>query len=114
VDIVNSEEVFEQAMPVKLYVSRDSGGHEWPPDHSHEAREAFSANNRLWMVFNVQEALFETVANLRRPSADFVIISELGLGLAPWLPDSLLRDAIEIAERWPSSYDEQFGELDQS
>ncbi|MBE9508760.1 MAG: FHA domain-containing protein [Chloroflexi bacterium] len=68
-------------MPVKIYVSRDSQGQPWPPDHSHEALAAIEIIKRLWLAFDHQETLYAVVANLHRPSADLVIISERGVGV---------------------------------
>jgi hypothetical protein len=69
-------------MPVKIYVSRDSEGRPWPPDYSHEALATVDIIKRLWSAFNHQGVLYAAVANLHRPSADLVLISEHGLGVA--------------------------------
>jgi len=67
---------------VKIYVSRDSAGQPWPPDYSHEVLATIDIIKRLWLAFNHhQENLYAIVANLHRPSADLVIISERGLGI---------------------------------
>jgi hypothetical protein len=68
-------------MPLKVYVSRDSQGRPWPPDHSHETLACLDIVRRLWLVFHSKSAPLAVVANLHRPSADFVIISQHGLGI---------------------------------
>jgi len=64
-----------------MYVRRDSKGQPCPPDYSHEATATIGIVKRLWLAFSRQEALYVVVANLHRPSADLVLISERGLGI---------------------------------
>ncbi len=68
-------------MPVKAYVSRDSAGRPWPPDHSHETTAAIELVRQLWLVFNHQPATYAILANLHQPNADLVIITERGIGV---------------------------------
>jgi hypothetical protein len=68
-------------MPVKVYVSRDSQGQPWSPDHEHEARSVIEIVKKLWLAFNSQKQLYAVAANLHRPSADLVILSERGIGI---------------------------------
>jgi hypothetical protein len=68
-------------MTVKVYVGRDSDGRPWPPDYSHEALATIDIIKRLWSAFDHHEELYAAVANLHRPSADLVVISERGVGI---------------------------------
>jgi hypothetical protein len=65
----------------KVYVGRDSDGRPWPPDYNHEALATIDVIKRLWSAFDSHEGLYAAVANLHRPSADLVVISERGLGI---------------------------------
>jgi len=64
-----------------MYVSRDSEGQPWPPDYSHETLATIDIIKRLWLAFSHQGALYVVAANLHRPSADLVLISERGVGV---------------------------------
>jgi len=68
-------------MSVKVYVGRDSQGQPWPPDYAHEARPDIDIVKRLWLAYNSQKLLYAVAANLHRPSADLVILSERGIGI---------------------------------
>jgi hypothetical protein len=68
-------------MTVKSYVSRDSEGRPWPPDHRHEALASMDIVKRLWLAFSHLEDLYSVVVNLHHPSADMVIISQRGIGV---------------------------------
>jgi len=68
-------------MPVRAYVSRDSAGRPWPPDHSHEATAAIELIKRLWLAFHHDSVMYCVVANLHHPSADLVVITETGFGV---------------------------------
>ena len=68
-------------MPVRVYVSRDSQGQPWSPDYEHEARSVIEIVKKLWLAFNSQKQLYAVAANLHRPSADLVILSERGIGI---------------------------------
>jgi hypothetical protein len=68
-------------MTVKIYVSKDSTGKEWGPDYSHEMEGIIELLQKLWMAYNHLPQLYAVVANLRQPSADFVLIAERGLGV---------------------------------
>ncbi len=68
-------------MPVKLYVSRDSEGRPWPPEHSFETAGCLEIVKRLWLAFHNKPVLYAVVSNLHIPSADLVVISERGLGV---------------------------------
>ncbi|MDP9316740.1 MAG: FHA domain-containing protein [Chloroflexota bacterium] len=68
-------------MPVKAYISRDQAGKPWPPIHEHEASAAIGLVQRLYEAVNHEPALYAVFANLQAPSADLVVLSELGLGV---------------------------------
>jgi hypothetical protein len=68
-------------MPVKSYVSRDSQGRPWPPDHKHEAQPLIEIVKKLWLAFDNQQELYALVVNLHRPSADLVLLSQRGIGV---------------------------------
>ena len=68
-------------MPISVYVSRDSEGHPWPPDHNQETLAVLAIVRQLWGLYHNQPSCYAIVANLHKPSADLVIISEHGLGV---------------------------------
>ena len=68
-------------MPVKFFVSKDPSGKEWPPDNSHETLAAIDICRRLWQAFESQEKLFVLLANLHRPNADIVLLTNHGIGI---------------------------------
>ncbi len=68
-------------MAVKLYVSRDAEGKPWPPDRSHEVLGAQEIARQLWSRFHHLSDVYVVVANVRFPSADMLIMSELGFGI---------------------------------
>lgn len=68
-------------MPIKAYVSRDSEGRPWPPDYDHEAPACIDVTKRLWKAFASQPTLYAVGMNLHQPSADFVTLSEHGIGV---------------------------------
>ncbi len=92
-------------MPVKLFVSRDSGGRQWAPDHAHEAQATQEIAQRLWGKLHHVDTLFLMLANLHEPSADLVIFTERGLGVIELKHHSgqitLDRDGTWCADRRP-------------
>lgn len=68
-------------MPVRFFVGRDSSGKEWPPDQKHEADSVLILAKLIWLSFNHLSNYFAVVSNLHKPSADYVIITERGLGV---------------------------------
>jgi len=68
-------------MTVKIYVARDIEGREWPPNTSHEAKACEWMLQKAWMEFQHLQELFVIIVNLQEPSADMVIIREIGLGV---------------------------------
>lgn len=68
-------------MTVKLFVSRDSEGRQWAPDHSHEAHATQTIAQHLWTKFHHIDTLYLMIANLHEPSADLVIFTERGMGV---------------------------------
>jgi len=68
-------------MPVRFFVGRDSSGREWPPDRKHEADSVLILAKLIWLSFNHLSNYFAIVSNLHTPSADYVIITERGLGV---------------------------------
>ncbi|HSH83348.1 MAG TPA: hypothetical protein VLA19_32855 [Herpetosiphonaceae bacterium] len=68
-------------MAVEAYVTRDPSGKPWPPVHEHEATGAIGLIQRLYEAFNHDPARYAVFANLHTPSADLVVLSELGLGV---------------------------------
>ena len=68
-------------MTLKIYVARDSKDREWPPNTPHEAEACEWMLQKAWMGFHHLEELFAIVVNLKKPSADMVVIRELGFGI---------------------------------
>jgi hypothetical protein len=68
-------------MPVTAYVARDPAGNPWPPVHEHEAAAAIGLIQRLHESLNHERPLYLVLANLQAPSADLVVLTELGLGV---------------------------------
>ena len=68
-------------MPLQIYVSRDSGGQPWPPDHEHEARATLDIVRSLHRAFDRQQVCYAVLSNLHQPSADLLVVSERGLGV---------------------------------
>ena len=68
-------------MPVKSFVTRDPQGQPWPPSNEHEATAAIGIIQRLYEALNHERGQYVVLANLHRPSADLVVLSELGLGV---------------------------------
>lgn len=69
-------------MTVKVFVSRDSEGRPWPPDYSHEVNACQAIVSDIYYRLNHHNQLYVIVANLHQPSADLVVITERGLGVA--------------------------------
>lgn len=68
-------------MPVFAYVSTDSSGRPWPPDHSHETLSAIELIKSLWSAFHHEPATYCVVSNLHHPNADLVLLTETGIGV---------------------------------
>jgi len=68
-------------MPVKIYVGRNSEGEPQPPDFTHEHLDFLSVTSKIWDKFHHLSSVYVVIANLQDPRADFVIISERGLGV---------------------------------
>src|SRR5215212_5891743 len=69
-------------MPVKAYITRDPSGNPWPPVHEHEATAVIGLIQRLHEALNHERAFYAVFANLQAPSADLVVLTEMGLGVA--------------------------------
>ncbi|MCG8353846.1 MAG: FHA domain-containing protein [Chloroflexales bacterium] len=69
-------------MPVKAYITRDPSGAPWPPVHEHEATAVIGLIQRLYEALNHEPAFYAVFANLQAPSADLVVLTEMGLGVA--------------------------------
>lgn len=69
-------------MPVKAYITRDPSGNPWPPVHEHEATAVIGLVQRLHEALNHERTFYAVFANLQAPSADLVVLTELGLGVA--------------------------------
>lgn len=69
-------------MPVKAYITRDPSGNPWPPVHEHEATAVIGLIQRLHEALNHERAFYAVFANLQAPSADMVVLTEMGLGVA--------------------------------
>lgn len=68
-------------MSVRAYVTRDHERNEWPPLHSHEATGAVTLIQRLYAKFADEPHPYIVIANVHQPSADLVVITELGVGV---------------------------------
>ena len=68
-------------MAVKAYITRDPQGNPWPPVHEHEARGVIGLIQRLHEALNHEKTMYSIFANLQSPSADLIVVSELGLGV---------------------------------
>lgn len=68
-------------MPVKAYITRDPSGNPWPPVHEHEATAVIGLIQRLHEALNHERAFYAVLANLQAPSADLVVLTEMGLGV---------------------------------
>lgn len=69
-------------MTVKIYVSKDSDGKEWGPDYAHEMEGVIDLLRRLWAAYHHLPQTYAVVVNLHKPAhADFVLISEHGIGI---------------------------------
>lgn len=68
-------------MPLKIYVARDAKDREWPPNMPHEAEACEWMLQKAWMEFQHLPESFAVIVNLKDPSADMVVIREIGLGV---------------------------------
>jgi hypothetical protein len=69
-------------MAVKAYITRDPSGNPWPPVHEHEATAVIGLIQRLHEALNHERGFYAVFANLQAPSADLVVLTEMGLGVA--------------------------------
>jgi hypothetical protein len=69
-------------MTVKSYITRDPSGNPWPPVHEHEATAVIGLIQRLHEALNHERTFYAIFANLQAPSADLVVLTEMGLGVA--------------------------------
>ena len=69
-------------MPVKAYITRDPSGNPWPPVHEHEATAVIGLIQRLHEALNHERVFYAVFANLQAPSADLVVLTEMGIGVA--------------------------------
>lgn len=89
-------------MTVKLYVSRDSEGRQWGPDHAHEAQAAQEIVQRVWTKLHHTDTVYALLANLHQPQADLAVISENGVGVIE-LKHSAGRIAISSDSSWTAN-----------
>jgi hypothetical protein len=68
-------------MPVTAYITRDPSGNPWPPVHGHEANAVIGLVQRLYEAFNHERTSYAVLANLQAPSADVLVLTELGVGV---------------------------------
>ncbi len=67
-------------MPVKAFVRRDAK-QDLPPVHSSETAGALSLLQRLYASFRDELQEYVVIANLDKPQADLVVLTELGVGI---------------------------------
>jgi hypothetical protein len=69
-------------MTVQIYVSKDSQGRERGPEQTHEMAGVIDLLRRLWAAYHHLPQLYAVVVDLQHPaSADFVVLTEHGLGI---------------------------------
>jgi hypothetical protein len=68
-------------MPVTAYIARDPAGKPWPPVHEHEATAAIGMIQRLHEDLNHERTAYTVIANLQAPSADLLVLTQLGMGV---------------------------------
>lgn len=70
-------------MPVQYFVGRDAQGRERAPEYRHETFAVIDLIKRIYAAFHHQPNLYALIANLhkRTAMADFVVITERGLGV---------------------------------
>lgn len=68
-------------MAVKIYVNRDVEGRPTAPEYSHEMLSTIDIVKRLWNAFHHHAAFYAVAANLNKPSADLLVLSERGIGV---------------------------------
>lgn len=54
---------------------------ELPPHYTHESLTAIDMIGALYLAYQNQPTYYAVAINLHRPSADFVILSERGIGV---------------------------------
>ena len=69
-------------MTVKVFVPHDGHGRELPPTHTHETWGALDLIRRIWDAY-ADDPYFAVaiMANLELPEADFLVITNRGLGI---------------------------------
>jgi hypothetical protein len=68
-------------MTLKIYVTQDTNGKEWLPDKPQEVEACEWMLKKAWMEFQHLQELYAVIVNLRKPSADMVVVREIGLGV---------------------------------
>ena len=68
-------------MPVTAYITRDPSGNPWPPVHEHEATAVIGLIQRLYEAHNHERATYTVLVNLQAPSADLMVLTEMGVGI---------------------------------
>lgn len=69
-------------MPVKIYVGRNSQSQSKPPyQFYHEHSDFITVTRKIWKAFHHLPCLYVVIADLQKPLADYLIISEYGLGV---------------------------------
>lgn len=68
-------------MTLKIYVAKDTKKREWPPNTPHEAEACEWMLQKAWLGFHHLPEMFAVIVNLNDPSADMLVIRELGLGV---------------------------------
>jgi pSer/pThr/pTyr-binding forkhead associated (FHA) protein len=86
-------------MALKIYVAQDSKGREWPPDTQHEVGPCEWMVQKAWEEFHHLQELYAILLNVRHPSADMIVIRELGLGVLE-MKDYFNEIHIEWKDAW--------------
>ena len=69
-------------MTVEFFCGVDSQNNNYPPEHHHEMEAVTSLIEPLWNAFHrSSDPLFLVLSNLQFPKADFVLLSERGIGV---------------------------------
>lgn len=68
-------------MPVIAYITRDPLGNPWPPVHEHEATAVIGMIQRLHEALNHERGAYAVLVNLQTPSADLLVLTEMGAGV---------------------------------
>jgi hypothetical protein len=68
-------------MTLKFFVARDSEGKDWAPDTPHEVQACVWMLRKAWEEFQHTQETYAIIVNVRRPSADLIVITERGVGV---------------------------------